>query len=151
MKQKIEILNKKASFSYKLSEFYTAGIQLKGSEIKSIKSKEVIIKDSYCILLKNEIWAKNIHVTKYKYDTSQEFNPNREKKLLLKKNEIKKIIKSIDEKGMSLIPTKLFINEKGIAKIEIGLGKGKKLFDKREDLKKKDVEQQIQRIKKRGN
>ena len=132
--KKIEILNKKASFSYKLSEFYTAGIQLKGSEIKSIRNKEIIIKDSYCILINGEVWSKNIHISKYKYDTSQEFNPNRDKKLLLNKNEIKKII-----------------NEKGMAKVELGLGKGKKLFDKREDLKKKDVDKQIQRIKKRGN
>tara|TARA_B100000900_G_scaffold323526_1_gene283113 strand:+ start:119 stop:574 length:456 start_codon:yes stop_codon:yes gene_type:complete len=151
MKKKIEIPNKKASFSYKLTDFYTAGIQLKGSEIKSIRKKEVIIKDSYCTLMNGEIWSKNIHISKYKYDTSQEFIPNRDKKLLLNKNEIKKIIKSIEEKGMSLIPIKLFINEKGIAKVELGLGKGKKLFDKREDIKKKDIEKQIQRIKKRGN
>tara|TARA_B100001121_G_scaffold209697_1_gene183608 strand:+ start:87 stop:539 length:453 start_codon:yes stop_codon:yes gene_type:complete len=149
--KKTEILNKKASFSYKLTEFYTAGIQLKGSEIKSIRNKEIIIKDSYCILINGEVWSKNIHISKYKYDTSQEYNPNRDKKLLLNKNEIKKIIKSIDEKGMSLIPIKLFVNEKGMAKVELGLGKGKKLFDKREDLKKKDVDKQIQRIKKRGN
>ena len=91
--------------------------------------------------------VQNIHISKYKYDTSQEYNPNRDKKLLLNKNEIKKIIKSINEKGMSLIPIKLFVNEKGMAKVELGLGKGKKLFDK-EDLKKKDVDKQIQRIKK---
>jgi len=127
MKKSIEIINKKASFSYRLTEHFTAGIQLKGGEIKSIRNRDVIIKDSYCILINNEVWVKNIHVSKYKQDSTNQHNPNREKKLLLNKSEIKKITKSIDEKGMSLIPTKLFINEKGLAKIEIAIGKGKKL------------------------
>ena len=151
MKKSIEIINKKASFSYRLTEHFTAGIQLKGGEIKSIRNRDVIIKDSYCILINNEVWVKNIHVSKYKQDSTNQHNPNREKKLLLNKSEIKKITKSIDEKGMSLIPTKLFINEKGLAKIEIAIGKGKKLYDKREDIKKRDIEKQIQIEKKRGN
>ncbi len=151
MKKPIEIKNKKASFSFRLTEHFTAGIQLKGSEIKSIRNRDVIINDAYCILIKGEVWAKNIHVSKYKQDSTDQHNPNREKKLLLNKSEVKKITKSIDEKGMSLIPTKLFINEKGLAKIEIAIGKGKKLYDKREDIKKRDVEKQIRREKKRGN
>ncbi len=151
MQNQIEIINKKASFSYRLTEHFTAGIQLKGGEIKSIRNKDVIIKDAYCILIKGEVWVKNIHVSKYKQDSTDQHNPNREKKLLLNKSEIKKITKSIEEKGMSLIPTKLFINEKGLAKIEIAIGKGKKLYDKREDIKKRDVEKQIEREKKRGN
>ena len=151
MQNQIKIINKKASFSYRLTEHFTAGIQLKGGEIKSIRNKDVIIKDSYCILIRNEVWVKNIHISKYKQDSTDKHNPNREKKLLLNKSEIKKITKSIEEKGMSLIPTKLFINEKGLAKIEIAIGKGKKLYDKREDLKKRDVEKQIEREKKRGN
>ena len=151
MKKPIEIKNKKASFSFRLTEHFTAGVQLKGSEIKSIRNRDVIINDAYCILIKGEVWVKNIHVSKYKQDSTDQHNPNREKKLLLNKSEVKKITKSIDEKGMSLIPTKLFINEKGLAKIEIAIGKGKKLYDKREDIKKRDVEKQIQREKKRGN
>ncbi len=151
MKKPIEIKNKKASFSFRLTEHFTAGIQLKGSEIKSIRNRDVIINDAYCILIKGEIWVKNIHVSKYKQDSTDQHNPNREKKLLLNKSEVKKITKSIDEKGMSLIPTKLFINEKGLAKIEIAIGKGKKLYDKREDLKKRDVKKQIEIEKKRGN
>tara|TARA_B100001250_G_C19633402_1_gene714800 strand:- start:263 stop:718 length:456 start_codon:yes stop_codon:yes gene_type:complete len=151
MKKSIEIINKKASFSYRLTEHFTAGIQLKGGEIKSIRNRDVVIKDSYCILINNEVWVKNIHVSKYKQDSTDQHSPNREKKLLLNKSEIKKITKSIDEKGMSLIPTKLFINEKGLAKIEIAIGKGKKLYDKREDIKKRDIEKQIQIEKKRGN
>ena len=151
MKKPIEIKNKKASFSFRLTEHFTAGIQLKGSEIKSIRNRDVIINDSYCILIKGEVWVKNVHISKYKQDSTDLHNPNREKKLLLNKSEVKKIIKSIDEKGMSLIPTKLFINDNGLAKIEIAIGKGKKLYDKREDIKKRDVEKQIQREKKRGN
>ncbi len=151
MQKPIEIKNKKASFSYRLTEYFTAGIQLKGGEIKSIRNKDVVIKDSYCILIKGEVWVKNIHVSKYKQDSTDQHNPNREKKLLLNKSEVKKITKSMDEKGMSLIPTKLFINEKGLAKLEIAIGKGKKLYDKREDIKKRDIEKQIDREKKRGN
>ena len=151
MKKSIEIINKKASFSYRLTEHFTAGIQLKGGEIKSIRNKDVDIKDSYCLLVKGEVWVKNIHVSKYKQDSTDRHNPNREKKLLLNKSEVKKITKSLNEKGMSLIPTKLFINEKGLAKLEIAIGKGKKLYDKREDIKKRDVEKQIDREKKRGN
>ena len=151
MQNQIEIVNKKSSFSYRLTDHFTAGIQLKGGEIKSIRNKDVIIKDAYCILIKGEVWVKNVHVSKYKQDSTDQHNPNREKKLLLNKSEIKKITRSIEEKGMSLIPTKLFINEKGLAKIEIAIGKGKKLYDKREDIKKRDIEKQIQIEKKRGN
>ena len=147
----IEIINKKASFSYRLIENFTAGIQLKGGEIKSIRNKDVDIKDSYCALVKGEVWVRNIHVSKYNQDSTGQHNPNREKKLLLNKSEVKKITKSINEKGMSLIPTKLFINDKGLAKLEIAIGKGKKLYDKREDIKKRDIEKQIDREKKRGN
>ena len=151
MKNTIEIVNKKASFSYRLTEYFTAGIQLKGGEIKSIRNKDVDIKDSYCALVKGEVWVRNIHVSKYKQDSTDQHNPNREKKLLLNKSEVKKVTKSLNEKGMSLIPTKLFINEKGLAKLEIAIGKGKKLYDKREDIKKRDIEKQINREKKRGN
>ena len=150
MKKSVEILNKKASFSYSLTDHYTAGIQLKGSEIKSIRNRDIVIKDSYCILIDREIWVKNIYVSKYKQDSREDYNPNRDKKLLLQKPEIKKITKSIEEKGMAVIPTKLFISEKGLAKIEIAIGKGKKMYDKREDLKKKDIEKDIARIKKGG-
>ena len=151
MKNSIEIKNKKASFSYNLTDFFIAGIQLKGSEIKSIRNKDIVITDSYCTLIKGEVWARNINITKYKQDSINEHNPKREKKLLLNRSELKKITKSIDEKGMSLIPTRIFINERGLAKIEIAIGKGKKQYDKREDIKKRDIEKQIQIEKKRGN
>lgn len=151
MKKIIEIKNKKASFSYTLTENFTAGIQLKGGEVKSIRNKEVKISDSFCIIFNDEIWVKNIYISKYKHDTSESHNPNRNKKLLLNKSEISKIIKSINEKGASLIPTKLFINDKGLVKIQVAIGKGKKMYDKREIIKKRDIEKQIQREKKREN
>ena len=90
MKKSVEILNKKASFSYSLTDHYTAGIQLKGSEIKSIRNRDVVIKDSYCILIDSEIWVKNIYVSKYKQDSREDYNPNRDKKLLKKLRENKK-------------------------------------------------------------
>jgi len=107
--------------------------------------------DLYKIILNDEIWVKNIYISKYKHDTSELHNPNRNKKLLLNKSEISKIIKSINEKGASLIPTKLFINDKGLVKIQVAIGKGKKMYDKREIIKKRDIEKQIQREKKREN
>ena len=89
----IEIINKKASFSYRLTEHFTAGIQLKGAEIKSIRNKDVVITDSYCVLVKSEVWVRNIHISKYKQDSTDQHNPSREKKLLLNKSEVKKITK----------------------------------------------------------
>ena len=139
--------NKKASFSYTLTSYFVCGIQLKGSEIKSIRHKDVNISESYCILENDEIWVKNIDINKYKFDNQEEYNPKRLRKLLLQKNEINKIKKNLNEKGMALIPTKLFINEKGLAKLEVALGKGKKTYDKRESLKKKDTDREIQRKK----
>ena len=106
---------------------------------------------SFCIIFNDEIWVKNIYISKYKHDSSELHNPNRNKKLLLNKSEISKIIKAINEKGASLIPTKLFINEKGLVKIQVAIGKGKKMYDKREIIKKRDVEKHIQREKKREN
>ena len=149
MKKIIEIKNKKASFSYTLTENFTAGIQLKGGEVKSIRNKEVKISDSFCIIFNDEIWVKNIYISKYKHDTSESHNPNRNKKLLLNKSEISKIIKSINEKGASLIPTKLFINDKGLVKIQVAIGKGKKMYDKREIIKKETSKNKF-RGKKKG-
>ncbi|MBL31835.1 MAG: SsrA-binding protein [Flavobacteriales bacterium] len=139
--------NKKASFSYQLSDFFTCGIQLKGSEIKSIRMNQVNISESYCIIEGNEVWVKNMDIARYKFCTDDKYNPKKTRKLLLKKIEIKKINKNLNEKGMSLIPTKLFINETGLAKLEIAIGKGKKIYDKRESIKKADAQREMQRKK----
>ena len=146
-KNHIITTNKKASFSYILSDFFICGIKLEGSEIKSIREKQVNITESYCIINNNEIWVKNMDIPKYSFCTNQNYEPKKERKLLLKKTEIKKIKKSLETKGMSLIPTKLLINEKGFAKLEVSIGKGKKTYDKRESLKEPDVKLEIHRKK----
>ena len=146
-KNHIITANKKASFSYILSDFFTCGIKLEGSEIKSIRHKQVNIVDAYCTIHNNEIWVKNMDIARYSFSNKEDYNPKKERKLLLKKTEIKKIKKSLNEKGMSLIPTKLLINEKGLAKLEIAIGKGKKTYDKRESLKEKDSKLEIERKK----
>ena len=140
--------NKKAYFSYTISNNFLCGIQLLGSEIKAIRAGQVNISESYCIFSNNEIWIKNMDIARYKFCNEEEYNPTRIRKLLLNKLEIQKIKKQLNEKGMSLIPTQLIINNKGLAKLEIGLGKGKKLYDKRETLKKKDTQREIDRKKK---
>jgi len=148
MIKKIEIHNKKAKFSYEIKHTLTAGIQLNGTEIKSIRNNEANIKDAYCIIHKNELYVKNMHITKYKMSMIDEYDSKRNRKLLLNRSEINKVQKMIDEKGMAVIPTKLFISEKGYAKLEIGIGKGKKIFDKRETIKKRESKIEIERTKK---
>ena len=149
MKIKSHIIskNKKAHFSYIISDVFICGLQLKGSEIKSIRDGQVNISESYCIISNNELWVKNMDIARYKFCNEEDYAPLRLRKLLLNKTEIKKIKKQLDEKGMSLVPIKLIINEKGFAKLEIGLGKGKKNYDKRETLKKRDSDIEIHRKK----
>ena len=146
-KDNIISTNRKSNFSWTLSDFFVCGIQLKGHEIKSIRDRQVNITNAYCIVLKNEIWIKNMDITQYKFYNEETYNPKRVRKLLLHKIEIRKIRKNLDEKGMALIPTKLFINDKGLAKLQVGLGKGKKTYDKREALKQKDSEREMKRKK----
>ena len=147
MKIKSNIINtnKKAHFSYIISDVFLCGVQLKGSEIKSIRAGEVNISEAYCIVSNNEIWIKNMDIAKYKFCNQEDYNPLRLRKLLLQKTEIKKITKLLEEKGMTLIPIKLMLTEKGFAKIEVGVGKGKKIYDKRESLKKRDADLEMRR------
>ena len=146
-KEKIISNNKKAYYSYSISTTFLSGIQLKGSEIKSIRAGQVNISESFCITSNNELWIKNMDIKKYQFCHNSEYNSTRERKLLLNRLEINKIQKQLNEKGMSLVPLKLLVNEKGFAKIEIGLGKGKKLYDKRETLKQRDAKLEIERKK----
>ena len=139
--------NKKAHYSYNISATFLSGIQLHGAEIKSIRAGKVNISEAFCIISQNELWIKNMDIKKYQFCHNADYNPTRQRKLLLNKLEIKKIQKQLNEKGMTLIPTKILINEKGFAKVEIGLGKGKKLYDKRESLKKRDAKIEIERKK----
>lgn len=137
------IVNRKARFEYLFLETYTAGISLIGSEVKSIREGKVNMVDSYCIFDKDELWVKGLGITPG--PGSFQHDPMRDKKLLLKKKELKKLKNSLD-KGITIIPIKIFCNEKNRLKMEIALAKGKKLYDKRETIKNRDLDRELKRI-----
>ena len=139
----INIRNKKASFEYHFLETYEAGIVLTGTEIKSIREGKASLSDGYCIFQNRELFLSNVHINEYKEGSYNNHDPKRLRKLLLKKKELKKLFSKTKEKGLTLIPIRIFINEKSYAKVEIALAKGKKLFDKRQDIKKKDARRQM--------
>ncbi len=141
----MEIKNKKASFEYFLLEVFSAGILLTGTEIKSIRAGKVSLKESYCAFQNQELFVRNMHIAAYDYGTYNNHEPTRERKLLLQARELRKLKTKLEEKGFTLVPTRLFINEKGLAKLEIALAKGKKLYDKRDTIKKKDQQREIER------
>jgi len=145
LKNKINILNKRASFEFSFLEKYVAGMQLTGTEIKSIRDGKCNITDGYCFFKNNELWVKNILITEYDKGTHYNHEPKRDRKLLLNKSEINKLLKKLKDQGLTIVPLKLFISESGYAKLEIALAKGKKLFDKREDIKKRDVQRETSR------
>ncbi len=135
--------NRPAAFEYAIEDRLTAGIVLTGSEIKSIRASRVSFNDSYCIFFQNELWVKSLHIAEYVNAGYAGHEPLRERKLLLTKRELKKWQQKIKEKGYTIVPLTIFINEKGLAKMEIGLGKGKKLHDKRDSIKQRDAERSI--------
>ena len=147
MTNKIKIKNKKASYEYFFLEKFIAGIQLSGTEIKSIREGKVSLVDSYCAFINNELFVKNMHIAEYKFGTHYNHEPKRDRKLLLTKRELKKLLNKVNEKGLTIIPTLLFINDNELAKLEIAVAKGKKLYDKRESLKTKDTQREIDRSK----
>jgi SsrA-binding protein len=146
--QKIESRNRKASFQYFLLDTFVAGIQLLGTEIKAIREGKSNLTDAFCIFVNNELVVKNLHIAEYSHGSYANHEPRRVRKLLLNKRELKKIQLKLKEKGLTVIPVNLFVNEKGLAKLEISIAQGKKLFDKRETIKTKDVKRQLDRIKK---
>lgn len=141
----IEIKNKKASFEYEFLDKFTAGIKLAGTEIKSIRNGKANLSDAYCAFTNGELYVKNMHVSEYEWGTYSNHEPKRERKLLLTKKELNKLLRRSQEKGLTIVAYKLWINEKGLAKLDIALAKGKKVYDKREDLKKKDNQREIDR------
>ena len=143
--QLINIKNKRASFEYQLLEKYVAGIVLTGSEIKSIREGKVSLQEAYCDFMGNELFIKQMNIARYKQASYNNHEPLRERKLLLNRKELKKLKKKLDEKGLTLVPLRMFINDRGLAKVEIALGKGKKLYDKRESIKERDVKRDIDR------
>src|ERR1041385_2019365 len=143
----INIRNKQASFQYELIEKFIAGIVLRGTEIKSIREGKVNLQDGFCYFNNGEMFAKGINITAYAQGTHYNHEAARERKLLMKKSELRKLEAKVEEKGLALIPTRLFINERGLAKMEIAIGRGKKLHDKRESIKERDVKRELSRIK----
>ena len=141
----MEIKNKKASFEYFLFDEYTAGIVLSGTEIKSIRDGKASLVDSYCVFIGNELFIRNAHISEYKFGTYYNHIAKRDRKLLLERRELKKLLNKTSEKGFTIIPTLLFINEKGLAKLKISIARGKKTYDKRETLKKKESNREIER------
>ncbi|MDP4265902.1 MAG: SsrA-binding protein SmpB [Bacteroidota bacterium] len=145
MQSVINIKNKKAEFEYYLINKFTAGIQLTGTEIKSIRMGHANLTDSYCLFIKGELWVKNMHISQYSEGTYNNHEPKRDRKLLLTKRELRKLELKLKDQGVTIIPTLLFINEKGLAKLEIALAKGKKLYDKRETMKSKDAKREMEK------
>ncbi|MBR4218107.1 MAG: SsrA-binding protein SmpB [Bacteroidales bacterium] len=134
----ISIKNRKAEFEYYLLTSFTAGIVLCGTEIKSIRAGKVNLTDSYCSFENGELWVHNIHISEYANGSYNNHEPKRDRKLLLTRKELKKLQSKLNERGMTIIPTRMWINENGYAKLDIALARGKKMYDKRESIKEKD-------------
>ncbi len=145
-KESIVIKNKKAGFEYSFIATFTAGMILTGTEVKSIREGKASLSDSFCVVLNNELWVKNLHIAEYKQGSYNNHEPKRLRKLLLNRKELQKVNSKLKEKGVTIVPIQLFFSERGFAKLEIALAKGKKSFDKREDLKKKDQQREISKI-----
>jgi SsrA-binding protein len=142
---RMDIRNRSAYFEYFIDDKYDAGIVLTGTEVKSLRAGRATFNDSYCIVHKGEVWIKSLHIAEYSHGTTNNHDPVRDRKLLLQKKEIKKIESKLKEKGYTLIPLRMFFNEKKLAKIEIGLGKGKQIHDKRDTIKKRETDREIKR------
>lgn len=141
----MDIRNRSAYFEYFIDAKFEAGIVLLGTEVKSLRAGKASFNDSYCIVHKNEIWLKSLHIAEYSHGTHNNHDPLRDRKLLLQKREIRKITAGLKEKGYTLIPLRIFLNDKNLVKVEIGLAKGKKLHDKRETIRQRDVDREIKR------
>ena len=142
----INIKNKKAHFEYELLESYDAGIQLFGTEIKSIRMGKASITESFCQIIEGELYIINMYIDEYDWGTHFNHKTRRDRKLLLKKNELKKLERKTKETGLKIIATNLYINKKGLAKVKIHLAKGKKLYDKRDSIKTKDLKRDLDRF-----
>ena len=139
----IEVRYKKAFFNFEMLETLIAGIQLRGTEIKSIRERKVSFNNAYCVIRKGELFVKGLHIAEYSHGNIFNHDPDRPKKLLVKKKEIINLQRKIDEKGLTIVPIKIFINKKGFAKLEIAVARGKKKYDKREAIKEREFKQNI--------
>lgn len=140
-----ELKNRAAYHEYFIDAKYEAGMVLLGTEVKSLREGKASFADSYCLIDKGAVWLKSLHIAGYSHGTANNHDPLRDRKLLLKKREITKIAAKLKEKGFTLVPLRIYFSEKGLAKIEIGLARGKKLHDKRESIRQKDVEREMKR------
>src|SRR6201992_1736555 len=140
-----EIKNRSAYHDYFIEDKFDAGMVLVGTEVKSIRDEKVNFVDSFCVFFKGEWWVKNMHIAEYRFGTTNNHLAVHDRKLLLNKKELRKLENKIKEKGYAIVPLRIFFNENGYAKLEIGLGKGKKQYDKRESIKQRDTQREIKR------
>jgi SsrA-binding protein len=140
-----EIKNRSAYHDYFIEDKYDAGMVLAGTEVKSIRDGKVNFVDSFCVFFKGELWVRNMHIAEYRFGTTNNHIAVHDRKLLLSKRELRKLENKIKEKGYTIVPLRIYFNERGYAKLEIGLGKGKKQYDKRESIKQRDTQREIKR------
>ena len=144
----INIKNKRARYEYQIMDTFNAGIQLSDTEINSIRRGKATITESFCAFNGDELWIRGMHIAEYEFGTYSNHEPKRERKLLLNRQELNKLQKKLKDQGLTIIPLRLFVTQKGWAKLEIALAKGKKLYDKRESLKEKNTQRDIERASK---
>lgn len=144
----IEIVNRKASYEYHYIEVMEAGIMLYGTEIKSIRANNVNLRDAYCFFKKGDLYIKSLFIGEYKFGNQFNHEPRRTRKLLLKRNQLRKLEKQMKERGYTIVPIRLYVTERGFAKVEIALAQGKKSYDKRHSIKERDAKRDLSRIKK---
>jgi SsrA-binding protein len=141
-----EIRNRSAYHEYFIEEKYDAGMVLAGTEVKSIREGKVSFADSFCVFFKSELWIRNLHIAEYRFGTTNNHLAVHDRKLLLNRKELRKLENKLKDKGYTIIPLRIFLSEKGLIKIEIGLARGKKLYDKRETIKERDTQREIKRF-----
>ncbi|MFY7793454.1 MAG: SsrA-binding protein SmpB [Chitinophagaceae bacterium] len=142
----MEIRNRSAFHEYFIEDKYDAGMVLTGTEVKALRSGKASFNDSFCTIDREEVWLRNLHISEYEFGSYANHPPMRERKLLLRKREIKKLVNKLKDKGYTLVPLKIWFNEKGFAKIQIGLAKGKKLHDKRASIKEREAQRELKRF-----
>jgi SsrA-binding protein len=144
--KKVDIKNRRASFEYFFLEEFTAGLSLTGTEIKSIRQGKVNFQDAYCLFMDGELYIRSLHISPYTEGTHYNHDPMRDRKLLLTKREMRKLTENLKDQGLTIIPVRLFTSERGFAKLHIALAKGKKLYDKRDSIKEKDIKRETDRM-----
>jgi SsrA-binding protein len=141
-----EIRNRSAYHEYFIEEKYDAGMVLTGTEVKSIREGKISFADSFCMFFKSELWVRNLHIAEYRFGTTNNHIAVHDRKLLLNRKELRKLENKLKDKGYTIVPLRIFLSEKGLIKMEIGLGRGKKLYDKRETIKNRDTQREIKRF-----